>query len=405
MEERTKPYINRENSDMYPNDVPMFRCRKAFSSGFTLVELLAVTVIIAILASLTTLAMNSSVQAAKEAKTRGTILKLDTALQQIYESYEDKFENIFSSNHEANLRNQVGGGVPNDEFQRIVGKAKLHFIRDLMRMEMPIDWNEVNFNDATTTDGPISIAPTTNTYSIWVEKPRVLDFYRDAYTNTGAANINTRLASAELLFLVVMNLNPEALESFHESEIGDIDGNGLFEFHDAWGNPIQYLRWAPAFAGSDKQPDVITRSGFPLNTDLPDNAGDSDNVTTWKNNDPASVDNDEWDDPSTISDTTVRALVSAMQQAASKHHDPFDTEWQTRSWFLYPVVFSAGADQKNDIYMVSPTYSASMTAWTSTSQPMIDPFETPLGIPQNKDDDGVLNHYDNIHNHRISGGF
>lgn len=353
-------------------------------AGFTLVELLAVVVIIAILATLTTVATTSAMQGAREAKTRGTILKLDTAIQDIFEGYDEKFLQInLTTEQEGRLRNQLGlasGAVIPDEYVQLV---KIHFIRDLMRMEMPMSWDEVNHNDNDSIgDGPVPIGTGGN--AIWMDKPAVLQFYRNAI---GTLEAN----SAELLFLIIMNLNPEALENFHDSEIGDYDGNGLYEFHDAWGTPIIFLRWAPGFTDTDKQPDVVTRSGYALSTN-------GDNTQTWVNNNPASISDADWNNPTSN-------LVAEMQNAVSRHHDPFDGRWQLRSWFLYPVAVSAGPDKKFDLYMTAPAWPASMTGWSTTSQPILDPFEIPMGIPQNGDNDGVLNHYDNIHNHRISGGF
>ena len=39
----------------------------------------------------------------------------------------------------------------------------------------------------------------------------------------------------------------EARTLFHESNIGDTDGDGAPEFLDGWGHPINFLRWAPGF--------------------------------------------------------------------------------------------------------------------------------------------------------------
>ncbi len=299
-------------------------------SAFTLVELLAVVVIIGILASLTTLAMNAATQSARESKTRGTILKLDNAIQIIFEEYEDKFTGLPDRKN-------------NDGTPTFPGKnaalANLHFIRDMMRMEMPVTWEEALTIPTTSPPNPpvqpIALSNGTNNFSIDV--PGVSGFYRRAYIN--ATNINNDLASAELLYLIIMNLNPEALELFHESEIGDIDGNGLSEFHDAWGNPIFFLRWAPGLEGTDKQPDSTN------NLDMP---------------------------------------------------DPFDTEQQAGGKYLYPFVFSAGPDKIYDVNMIQTTLPPSPTILSN----IIDPFSVPTGAPLTGG-----GYYDNIHNHRISGGF
>jgi len=38
------------------------------------------------------------------------------------------------------------------------------------------------------------------------------------------------------------------LDFFKETEIDDVDGDGMSEIVDAWGNPIMFFRWAPGFA-------------------------------------------------------------------------------------------------------------------------------------------------------------
>ena len=145
-------------------------------------------------------------------------------------------------------------------------------------------------------------------------------------------------------------MNPEALESFHSSEIGDFDKNGLLEFHDAWGTPIRFFRWGPAFADSDKQ-------AFDGNPD-----------------------------------------------------DPFDTREVPEGWFLYPLIVSAGPDKIFDIN----ARSASPIPSSVTFPNIYNPFthDVDVGRPtdlENKNDgspsNGVWNHFDNIHNHRSAGGF
>jgi len=48
--------------------------------------------------------------------------------------------------------------------------------------------------------------------------------------------------------------DPAIVGHFREDEFGDKDNNGAREFIDGWGNPIRFLRWAPAFI-SRYQPD------------------------------------------------------------------------------------------------------------------------------------------------------
>jgi hypothetical protein len=74
-------------------------------------------------------------------------------------------------------------------------------------------------------------------------------------TTIYADNINE-----ECLYLFVARGTDEidVLEQFMPSEIGDTDGDGLFEFIDGWGKPIKWLRWAPAYNSPLQQWDTVT---------------------------------------------------------------------------------------------------------------------------------------------------
>jgi hypothetical protein len=347
------------------------------------VELLTVVVIISLLAGMSLLALTGTMTAAKESKTRGTIAKLDAAILDIYESYQERFDSITIT--DANL---TAAGVPINDRNRAL--AKLHFICDIMRLEMPYKWEEISHNaSAALHEHKIPIG----TYHVLTQPPPVLEYYHNALTSiTNGSTINSQSPSAELLFLIIANLNPEALENFHGSEIGDIDGNGLREFHDAWGNPIQFIRWAPAFTGSDLQPDVVTISNYPLG-----NTGD------WE--DPITITDTNWDSATTTLISPKKELVNAMSHTG--YSDPFDPDGHiNRTWFVYPLIVSGGADGSVDLtFDTIPTTTLPATATINATTNILHPAKYPWGLPADTDNNGVLNHYDNIHNHRSSNSF
>jgi hypothetical protein len=368
------------------------------------VELLTVVVIISMLAGMSMLALNSAMTSSKESKTRGTIAKLDAAILDIFESYQERFDSI--TINDADLATALGIPVANiTERERAL--AKLHFIHDIMRMEMPFQWAEVTHN---TPAGMIPIGSGANMYHVLTQIPPVLQYYRAAYDSITGKN-NTASASSQLLFLIIANLNPEALENFHGSEIGDIDGNGLREFHDAWGKPIQFIRFAPAFTGSDLQPDVITASNYPL-------SGTTDNKTNWVNPfDSTTITSDTiWNDPSTSTlSATKKALVYAMSHTG--YPDPFDpNNVINRTWFMYPLIVSGGADGIVDLnFDTNLSGKVAVTSLvddgTDDRHGIYSPMRDTLGMPNDEKEDGtwsdngVLNHYDNIHNHRSGNSF
>ena len=344
--------------------------------AFTLVELLVVGAIIVILMVLTLFVMSSVTKSTKETKTRATITKLDVAFQQIFETYEEKA---------ATIRSRVAREYRDDAME-LREAVIAHFIRDTMRMEMPQSWAEIyDSTDPSHPLGPIPITFDGGTTYYRVEKPPVFDYYWDTYWQVYQAT-GKPPGRVALLFLIIQNLNPEALEAFHGSEVADTDGDGLMEFVDAWGKPIQFLRWAPAFpgggGGGGLQQDMLKLAGY-----VPEISGEA-NADWWR---------------SSYRTGNPSELRQAMQEARNSPvgaPDPFDGRQNAIGWFLYPLIYSAGPDGKYDI--VSKRTDSDGNPMSPTVQPgrILDPFAFPYGMPGDFDGNGVLNHFDNIHNHQ-----
>lgn len=205
-----------------------------------------------------------------------------------------------------------------------------------------------------------------------------------------------RYSSAECLYMIVgrrpilrddgslLAGGGGALARFHESEIGDADGDGLFEFHDGWGNPILFLRWAPGLTGSPLQTQVFF-------------------------------------DPE--DDKIFDRNAVAAEKAALVDHDPFDSRnVQSYAYRLVPYIYSAGPDgvydinfepgyqftQQRDPYSFGPTgspepneagipvdsWNESVTAMDRPEDPA-DPYHGPKQTPNS------LDHFDNIDNHQL----
>ena len=312
----------------------------ASRQAFTLVELLVVCAVMVILAALTLVVISTVAHSTKVTKTRTTIQKLDAAMLQIFETYDDQF---------AVIKKRLALDNPDldDESRQ---KIAAHFIRDLMRMELPQTWAEVDAD-------PIEITHNGTSYAI--DASPLLDYYRRAGSSAARPP-----SQAALLFLIIQNLRPEALEAFHGSEVADTDGDGLLEFVDAWGNPIRFLRWAPAFSDSDLQQNVLSLCDPPY-VPQPDMQT---NRTWW-------IDRDD-------------RLQKAMEVASVNHPDLLDERQNTVGWFLYPLIYSAGADGRYGIHAdenFPPTIE---------SGNILDPFALPYGMPEGS------SHFDNIHNHQ-----
>ena len=360
---------------------------KNLRTAFTLVELLVVGTIIAILAILTLITMSMVANSTKEAKTRATIQKLDTAMQQIFEEDDRKAVAIRSRVvQEFHADTNVTAGTEDErkKKQELRETIVAHFVRDTMRMEMPQSWAEV-YNSANPNSklGPIPITLDELSGPISVDESPVFDHYwqayRQVYQSTGKPP-----GRAALLFLIIQNLNPEALEAFHGSEVADTDGDGLLEFVDAWGKPILFLRWAPAFpgggGGGGLQQDVLKLAGY-----VPEVSREV-NAEWWRRS--------YWDENSLLRDAMQKARTPPLG-----HPDPFDGRKDAIGWYLYPLIYSAGPDGKYDI--VSERLDGGVPASPRVRpNEILDPFAIPFGMPGDDDGNGTLNHFDNIHNHQ-----
>ena len=334
---------------------------RSMKDGFTLVELMLVISIIGILAGVSIGVTRQVYHTARVAKTESTITKIDLVLLERYADFENR--RVPSPNFGSN----------NDVQSQVTQAARLWFLRDMIRMEMPT-------NIAEATANPIQFKfkyGTTNDdiTQLWVSADRspLQRLYVDALSNC-----NGKYESAKCLYLVVTYGNPETRELFKDNEIAT-DDDGLSYFVDGWGNPIYFLRWAPGLVMSERQPNVLAPKQ---------------NADDWKN--------DDWE----YSDWNN--LTPEKERASLNHGDPLDpTEvggvssitfnsnsgfWEAvvdltytwkednsprRGWALLPVVLSSGGvredtDEKMFGIKLVPD---------DGDIPVVDPFHWPIGAP------------------------
>ena len=293
--------------------------------GFTLVELLVTISIIAILASMTLVALSSAREQARVFRTRSTILKIETAIAEIYERYDDR-------NIGRNDLSQAATDYINEPATGWQFREKQMFLmakRDLIRKEMPHNWFEVM--DFYTPSGYNDPGYTL----LYDPQPTVHRYYQMAYvaakTRSGSDDTVLENGSAELLYLIIANMNPEALAQFGPGEIGDTDGDGLLEFIDSWGKPIQFLRWAPGLIDSDIQPVV-----YQPNAALKSLGA----IEAFRSAAPDPLDKDGCGVPYVTSGT---ANFPRIVQISDETNWQFGQGWW-RGWFIYPLIVSGGPD-------------------------------------------------------------
>lgn len=187
--------------------------------AFSLVELLVVVSIILVLMALLGSAVSAARVSQKKQATQALIARIDEVLKQHFATYTSR-------------------AVPASALTA-PGKsaARAAYLRRLASAEMPDSWVDVQAIMNNTAG-----VPRTSPQSAYVG-------VFQAIRSLNAAWPTSDYADAECLFMIVMQggvadcLDCGALGS---SAKGDVDGDGAFEFLDAWGNPIRYVLWPAA---------------------------------------------------------------------------------------------------------------------------------------------------------------
>jgi prepilin-type N-terminal cleavage/methylation domain-containing protein len=232
--------------------------------GFTLIELLITVSIIAIMASMILFALYGAGEAAKTAKTRALIVKLDAVIKGKWEAYKTRrvplpplIDESFTDTNgngyydTADTYSDANGNGQWDFSPRSRARMRLDALRDLMRMELPdryTDLVDVTPAGVVTANPAPSYTSALNPFPI--PTPSVWRSYMQRVRNAvNAGNVPTVAnQGAECLYMIVMAAVADDADSrdvIKQDSIGDTDADGMPEFIDGWGQPIKFLRWAP----------------------------------------------------------------------------------------------------------------------------------------------------------------
>jgi prepilin-type N-terminal cleavage/methylation domain-containing protein len=205
---------------------------RSCSRAFTLIELLVTITIISILASLSLAGLAVARQRVKADRTELTIRKIHEVIMPHYERFLTR---------QRSLEKVPQQGAPPQAFDAAEKQARtLLTVRRALVFEMPDGWADLL--DSGTT-------PATPSRALNPDPPFTAIATR-LRSMASAGLRDSQWSDAECLWTMVIRggfADPAIVGHFREDEFGDKNGNGEREFLDGWGNPIRFLRWAPAF--------------------------------------------------------------------------------------------------------------------------------------------------------------
>ncbi len=249
----------------------------------------------------------------------------------------------------------------------------------------------------------------------WEEGIIGLDAATVAQIKRRLANHTHNTARAEMLYALLVEStgpfgNVMSRDNFTEREIADTDGDGLPEFVDAWGEPLQFFRWPLAFT-SDLQ------------------KGQAPYLTPYENRERDPLDPNQllvspawWSNlannnakPS-MQATVFQALFYSLREPTNTGGTPTNTntQWwdrgryyERRAYFSKPLIVSSGPDTDRGIFLLTDDYdseSAFRQACISTPDAVatrIIAAEGPAYPRVPPADEDFDAEFDDINNHNI----
>jgi prepilin-type N-terminal cleavage/methylation domain-containing protein len=299
--------------------------------GFTLIELLIVMSIITLLAALLAGATILYIGRQYESNTRGIIGSVSKELDWQWRSVvEDARAEYKSGNLSSNVLDAVnnmatppGGGLDEERAQVIWSKCRL-------RQQFPMNYTEIGSPVVlpSSSGSPVTVLPT-------------VVAYQSAMGNRAQASNPPKPSESGAALLMALTAQSRHgrltnKELFGTQAIQDPENDGVPKLVDGWGHPLVFYRWATANPELDALNVNNSGSTRPPFQDPCDQQGRlmADN---W-NNQPNS---------------TAGAGCKQFELIFHFIHDPNNPTYTPRSWYLIPVIASAGSDGQLGIAPVS----------------------------------------------------
>ena len=429
--------------------------------GFTLIELMITILIIAIISAAMIAALNSARQTASQMRTQQLISRLNAHLTPKFESYRTrpvpvdpiKFLGINLSDVSATTANRPA-------YVQQIAWFRIWAMRDLMRMELPDAYHDITIRSIGPGGGFLGALQVSEgeeqRYSPYTPTRAQAMFMDEIWFRTQGKSSNSgmgaamnlvaeRNQAAECFFMIINStVSDRDLYNvcFQETDVSDVDGDGMEEFVDGWGKPIQFIRWPAGFVSEvqpqflyepsdtipgttikyqevygDNQPRSPDYPGM-YTTHFPVSASSTSgrfNIIGGHHNafDPYYI--DRWEpniaNKATFADGSKTKLSSSTYPDCSwieppDQKNPGSNRWgfPERAYNLFPLIYSNGPDLEDDgleRLERGPIAQENSTPYASILNPYVTTNFNGVEIQRGSPKSSTFR--DNIHNHHMSG--
>lgn len=204
----------------------------------TLTELLIVIGLMAFLSSLALVGLREAQEVAREDRARTQVQRIEALLMERWDDYASRAVPLRISR--LNVVSPTNGNYGTDSKRASFERARVNALRETARFELPdriTDVAAASYPSSTAAPALVALG----------SAPSLQTGYRRAL-NVTDGTWTPKFQGAECLYVILAATykgEENGLTFFKPSEIGDKDGDGRPEILDPWGNPIEFIRWAP----------------------------------------------------------------------------------------------------------------------------------------------------------------
>lgn len=315
------------------------KCRKP--AGFSLIEILVVLMILGILTALIVTAVGPLIGNAKIEATRVTIEQISEVINARVEAV-NQIDLKQDAKRFASRTSSLDASNPSD-----VKAAEFILRASLMKQAIPQRPEDMYGLNGTDDNGGVDDAPYNATWS----SPA-----RQSSPDLDSGDDPDRTLSSEVLFhaltqgsAVRTSVDGKSfpvpileIDNININHIADTDSDGISEFLDDWGNPLQFYsaptRLVRPSGGTSNITDDDYREMQILISGVPSNSGSNSNPSHPLNQDPLDKTGLSYDEFSSSINVTIDGNSVSVE--------PFGEEaYYTPNTFYVPLLISAGRDQ------------------------------------------------------------